>query len=160
MLVSVKMPDDLVARIDAAAGAGKRGEWLRSAAEAVLGDGGALVSASPSPQRSPVGASAMVEQKRLVVTEQPAKPKTVLMTRGRGPKPPVQVDGEPQFTREDNAVVWRQLYGRRGSERMLADALGWMPGRVSKAVSSLLAAGQVRGIGEGFLEAVHPSEVS
>lgn len=139
-MVPVRLPDEMIAAIDAKAGDGQRAKWIRSAIEAALG-----------------GVPAAVDRKRAVAPAKPKMPspsRSAVVPRRVKPEVPVRVDGEPQFTREDNAVVWRQLYGRRGSERMLADALGWMPGRVSKAVSSLLAAGQVRGIGEGFLEVV------
>lgn len=147
MLVSVRLPDDLVARIDVVAGKGKRGEWLRGAAERALG--------GVEPPAEAVRVSSARDRQSGSVSG-PAVGRSENAAKRVKPDAPVPVAGEPVFKRPDDGVLWRALRVKRGTAREMRDRLDWMEMRVERALSSLLSSGLVR-VHEGLVEAVHPS---
>lgn len=133
--VSVRLPAGVVVRLERAAGAGGRAEWIRGVIERALGDG-----VSGGDAVSEVRAAARVTA--VAAQRAGAEAKAA----------PVDVGG---FARADDRVLWEWLRDHpRRTERMLRDDLGWMEVRVSKAVASLLRQGRVVSAGEGVLEAV------
>lgn len=160
--VMLRLPSEMVDRIDAAAGRGRRNKWAADVFEAALGGGGvgAFVAASAVAENEiiadlPMRASG---SDRLVVNR-PVNKLPPVSARRVAPAAPERVEGEPAFRRPDDGVLWRSLRGKRGGAREMRDRLGWMEMRVERAVSSLLASGLVRTV-EGLMEAVHPSEGS
>ena len=126
MLVSVRLSDEVVARIDELAGAGQRSRWIVRAVEAALGGGGGAAGSRARPAvKSSVAPGAVVA-----------------------------VSGSGGFAREDDRVLWEALRSGSGSERQMRDRLGWAEMRVSRAASSLLRSGRAVVGAEGMLEAV------
>lgn len=126
--VLVKLPSEVVRRIDERAGSGQRSRWIRDALDRAL-EGGAR-----RPKSDDVAEKAVVLPRR--------------SDRVRG------AAAGSGFKRPDDGAVWAELRKKRGTARQLRDRLGWMEMRVDRAVSSLLAAGRVRLVAEGVLEAV------
>lgn len=122
-VVAVRMPVDLVDRLDAATGSGKRNGFVVAAVEAALG--GQKISTAVS---KPVKGSG---DKRAAKSEPVAE--------GASAKRSSTSSG----LSDDLSAVLGSLGGRRLSYAEITRVLGWMPRRVDVAVQKLEAAGLV-----------------
>lgn len=132
--IALKLPAELILRIDAAAGAGKRSGFIRGAIEAALGDGvaafpGKVVPVAPSVMAKAEAAARIIRDAR----------------KGQA---------EAASGLSSNAQRVFELAGKYPhSERDLIRVLGWPIGEVKAAILELEAAGKLRW-SRGMVEAV------
>lgn len=128
-IVTLRLDDALVGRVDAEVGGRGRSEWIRSAIEAALSVSKPVPSEAKVCKKGRCG----VLRRNAAALERPIIPTSSVLPRH-----------QEQLTKDDADFLSKVLaIGGRPTERSVRQDLGWNELRASKALRRLLSAGKV-----------------